>query len=99
MKKFFGLVTLLSTFFFVGAQSNINAQVVTTPVQGEFLQLKETEHDFTKIPQGKPVYYTFEIVNIGKTPLKLENVHPSCGCTTPEWSRDPIEPGATEKIK
>jgi hypothetical protein len=33
------------------------------------------------------------------TPLKLDNVRASCGCTTPEWSRDPIEPGATPKIK
>src|SRR5258705_8262167 len=99
MKKFFGLVTLLSTFFFVGAQSNINAPVVTTPVQGEFLQLKETEHDFTKIPQGKPVYYSFQIVNTGSLPLKLDDVHASCGCTTPEWSREAIAPGATAEIK
>jgi Protein of unknown function (DUF1573) len=65
----------------------------------DVLKLKETEHDFSKIPQGKPVYYTFEIVNTGKTELKLDNVAASCGCTTPEWSRDAIAPGATAKIK
>jgi hypothetical protein len=63
------------------------------------LQLKETEHDFAKIPQGKPVYYTFEVVNVGKTPLTLDNVQATCGCTTPEWSKEPIAPGATAKIK
>jgi hypothetical protein len=57
------------------------------------------EHDFGKIPQGKPVYYTFDIINTGKTELKLDNVQASCGCTTPEWSKDPIAPGATAKIK
>jgi hypothetical protein len=31
--------------------------------------------------------------------LKLDNVHASCGCTTPEWSRDPIEAGATAQIR
>ena len=41
----------------------------------------------------------FEIVNTGTTPLKLDDVHASCGCTTPEWSTEPIAPGATAKIK
>ena len=31
--------------------------------------------------------------------LKLDNVQASCGCTTPEWSKDPIAAGATAKIK
>jgi hypothetical protein len=81
------------------------AQPVITPVQpaattpADNLQLKETEHDFASIPQGKPVYYTFDIINTGATALKLDDVHPSCGCTTPEWSRDAIAPGATAKIK
>lgn len=74
--------------------------VVTTASSGnEVLKLKETEHDFSSIPQGKPVYYSFEITNTGKTALKLDDVHASCGCTTPEWSRDPIAAGATAKIK
>jgi hypothetical protein len=63
------------------------------------LQMKEMEFDFSKIPQGKPVYHFFEIVNTGNTVIKLDNVQASCGCTTPEWSRDPIAPGATAKIK
>lgn len=71
----------------------------TIPQTEDVLLLKETEHDFDKIPQGKPVYYTFDITNNGKIALKLDDVHASCGCTTPEWSRDPIEPGATAKIK
>lgn len=65
----------------------------------DFLVLKETEHDFSKIPQGKPVYYSFEIKNNGKTPLKLDNVTATCGCTTPEWSPEPIAPGASAKVK
>ena len=63
------------------------------------LKLKETEHDFGNIPQGRPVYYKFEIVNTGSTPLKLDDVHASCGCTTPEWSREPIAAGAAAQIK
>jgi archaellum component FlaG (FlaF/FlaG flagellin family) len=64
----------------------------------EVIQLKEAAHDFGKIPQGRPANYTFEIVNTGKEPLKLDNVQASCGCTTPQWSKDPIAPGETSKI-
>jgi hypothetical protein len=63
------------------------------------VKVKETEHDFGQIPQGKPVYYFFEITNTGLIPLKLDNVQASCGCTTPEWNKDPIASGATDKIK
>ena len=91
MKKISTLLVLLATFFFAGAQGNSTTDDV--------LKLKETEHDFGKIPQGKPVYYSFEITNSGSQPLKLDDVHASCGCTTPEWSRDAIAPGATAIIK
>jgi hypothetical protein len=73
------------------------SQSVTTVE--EPLLLKQTEHNFDKIPQGKPAYFIFEIVNTGKTPVKLDDVHASCGCTTPEWSREPIAPGETAKIR
>jgi hypothetical protein len=91
MHKFFVLLVSFAAFQLAGAQNN-------QPVE-DVLQLKETSHDFGKIPQGKPVYYTFEIVNTGKSPLKLDDVHASCGCTTPEWNRGPIAPGAPASIK
>lgn len=91
MKKIPILLVLLAAFVFAGAQNTSTAEDV--------LKLKETEHDFAKIPQGKPVYYTFEITNTGSQPLKLDDVHASCGCTTPEWSRDAIAPGTTANIK
>jgi hypothetical protein len=91
MKKIPTLIVLLAAFFFAGAQGNSTAQ--------DALKLKETEHDFGKIPQGKPVFYSFEIINTGTEPLKLDNVQASCGCTTPEWSQEAIAPGATSTIK
>jgi hypothetical protein len=65
----------------------------------EAINLKETEYDFGKIPQGKPVYHFFDVTNKTESPLKLENVTASCGCTTPEWNKEPIAAGATDKIK
>ena len=106
MKKIFSVLLLTGLCSFALAQHSANdghnhgtAPANTTPATDETLKLKQTEHDFSKIPQGKPVYYTFEIVNTGTTPLKLDNVSATCGCTTPEWKRDPIAPGATAQIK
>lgn len=89
MKKLLTLSLLVSAFFMASAQ----------PAPTEAIKLKETEHDFGKIPQGKPVYYNFEIVNVSNAPLKLDDVRATCGCTTPEWSHDAIAPGATSVIK
>jgi hypothetical protein len=93
MKKFTVLMAFLGMVLIAGAQGT------TVAPAEELLQFKQTEHDFSQIPQGKPVYYSFEIVSVSKTPLKLDDVHATCGCTTPEWSREPIAPGATAKIK
>ncbi|MDP9229699.1 MAG: DUF1573 domain-containing protein [Bacteroidota bacterium] len=94
MKKIITLIILISAYTFTKAQTNNVAMVVS-----EGIQLKQTSHDFGKIPQGKPVFYNFEIINTSTVPLKLDNVQASCGCTTPEWSHDAIEPGATSIIK
>jgi hypothetical protein len=91
MKRILALSLLLSAVYFAGAQT-------ATPAPDP-LVLKEAEHDFAQIPQGKPVYYTFTVVNTGSTPLVLQEVKATCGCTTPEWDHEPIAPGATAPIK
>lgn len=91
---------LLTLFVLLTAMVAGHSQTQNQPnAATEVLKLKEAEHDFGQIPQGKPVYYNFQIVNTGNTPLKLDDVHASCGCTTPEWSREAIAPGATAIIK
>jgi len=91
--------TLIILFMMV---SVCNAQT-TAPSAGnakpDVIQLKENGHNFGKIPQGRPATYNFEITNTGTEALRLENVQASCGCTTPEWSKDPIAAGATAIIK
>jgi hypothetical protein len=89
MKKIF---TLLFTVLLFGI---VKAQTATT----EVLEVKELEFDFGTIPQGKPVYHSFPIINKGNTPLKLDNVQATCGCTTPEWNKESISAGASDKIK
>jgi Protein of unknown function (DUF1573) len=73
------------------------AVMATPPVEALFV--KETEYNFGKIPQGKPVTHIFEVGNTGKDSLHIINVAASCGCTTPEWEKDKkIPSGATSKI-
>jgi hypothetical protein len=95
------LIAAFALFLF----NSLEAQTVNTvqktdqqPI-ADPLSVKETAHDFGMIPQGKPVFYYFDIVNTGSVPLKLENVQASCGCTTPEWNKEPIAAGGTDKIK
>lgn len=95
MRKF----SLICGFLFLIVLANAQQLSQPQPATDDFLKLKVTEYNFNQIPQGKPVYYNFEITNTGKTELKLDDVRASCGCTTPEWSREPIAPGATAKIK
>ena len=51
-------------------------------------------HDFGKFKEADgPVTHRFEFTNTGSVPLMIKQVAPSCGCTTPEWSREPVLPG------
>ena len=72
----------------------------TTPKSdvGEFEWTAST-HDFGKIKQGVPVTYEFKFTNKGKTPLVITNAQGSCGCTTPNWTRDPVMPGGEGVVK
>jgi hypothetical protein len=94
MKRF-----LLSLFFAAGFSSLMAQTAPASTTQADALQLKETTFNFGKIQQGRPVTHVFELVNTGKEAIKLEDVQASCGCTTPEWSRDLIQPGAKSTIK
>jgi hypothetical protein len=57
------------------------------------------ENDFGKIEQGKPVTHVFEFTNTGTDPIVLGNVQASCGCTTPDWTREPVMPGKKGTVK
>lgn len=102
MKRWLIITLILGISGGLSAQTKTaapNAQVVhQDAMPAASLKFKETEFDFGKIPQGKPVTHTFEFVNTGKTALSLENVQASCGCTTPEWNKNVIQPGGVSKI-
>lgn len=64
------------------------------------LSFEKKVHDFGSIKEeGGTVAYTFEFTNTGQMPLVIHNVRASCGCTTPEWTRTPIQPGGKGTLK
>ncbi len=88
MKKYLLIISLL--VFCAG----VNAQYAQTK-----MKVSETEHDFGKFKEeaGKQAH-DFTITNTGTDPLVIQNVVASCGCTTPEWTKQPIPAGGTGKV-
>ena len=93
---------LIFAAFLACAAVSVNAQEASTTMKVEAAapyKFKETTHEFGKVPQGTPATYTFEFKNISKQPLVIESAQASCGCTTPEYPKEPVLPGKTAKIK
>lgn len=62
------------------------------------IKFAEEEYDFGTIQEGDIVEHTFEFTNSGEVPLIIENASASCGCTVPDWPKEPIAPGESGKI-
>lgn len=57
------------------------------------------KHNFAVIPQNVPATYIFVFRNTGKEPLVISNAAASCGCTVPEYTKEPVKPGGKGSIK
>jgi hypothetical protein len=59
------------------------------------IQFERLEHDFGTITEGQKVTYTYKLTNNGEAPLIIQSAQPSCGCTVPTYSQDPIPVGGS----
>jgi len=75
----------------------ISAAPATT-LKVDDLEFTETTHDFGTVMEGPDAKCIFTFVNKGKEPIVIQKAQPSCGCTVPSFSSDPVAPGATGKI-
>ncbi len=62
------------------------------------IALSESNFDFGKIKKGDKVEHIYEITNTGKNPLIISEVKPGCGCTAPDFTKEPIMPGKKGKV-
>jgi outer membrane biosynthesis protein TonB len=58
----------------------------------------ESVHDFGNIKAGDIVKHTFSFKNTGKAPLIIESATATCGCTIPNYPKEPVAPGEEGKI-
>lgn len=70
----------------------------STETGGATITFDKNTYDFGKIKEGEKVSYQFKFVNKGTEPLIISEATASCGCTVPEYSKDPIAPGKTGQI-
>lgn len=81
---------LLAGFALLGSIAFASAQTIT---------FDQTTLDYGTLKPGADGNRVFTVKNTGDKPLIISNVQPGCGCTTPEWSKEPIMPGKTGAIK
>ncbi|MFK8054601.1 MAG: DUF1573 domain-containing protein [Saprospiraceae bacterium] len=62
------------------------------------MSFDETTFDFGTVTEGEKVSHTYNFKNTGDEPLILQNAKGSCGCTVPQWPREPIAPGASGEV-
>lgn len=86
------VVTLFLSAYVIAQQSN----KFTSHAQIEFI---ETVYNFDTINQGEEALCWFNFTNKGAEPLLITSAFSSCGCTIPEWPKEPIPPKGKGKIK
>jgi hypothetical protein len=86
------------------AQEKLSPEMISNPATAETtadpndIPLPEftfevDQHHFGVITQGEKVSYSFKFKNTGKAPLIISSANASCGCTVPEYTKDPVAPG------
>jgi len=105
-KSILSAVVILSLTGMSFAQTNNHTHTATTTdskaavnADGPVMKFDKEEYSFGTIKQGDKVEYAFEFVNTGKEPLIITEAHGSCGCTVPEWPKQPLKKGEKGTIK
>lgn len=101
MKKVLLTLAIAGAAFFTA-----NAQTATktsstaiAPASSANFKFETEEYNFGSIKQGEVVTYEFKFTNTGKEPLIINSARGSCGCTVPNYPKEPIKPGEKGVIK
>lgn len=67
---------------------------------GADIKFESTTHDFGSFSENSPkVTCTFKFTNTGDGPLVIHQAIASCGCTVPQYPKEPIKPGESGEVK
>ena len=107
MKKLF-LLLACGSLMVAACNNNAKQSAAVTDVPGvqktatdgsAALTFEEKVHNFGKITEGEKVAYSFKFTNTCNSPLLIEDAISSCGCTVPEWPKEPVKPGQSGYMK
>ena len=62
-------------------------------------KFEETSYDWGTIAENEKMIHVFKFKNTGTNDMIISDAHGSCGCTVPEWPKEPIKPGKSSQIK
>lgn len=62
-------------------------------------EFEKLEHDFGTVNEGQKVTYDYKFKNNGQAPMIIQTAQPSCGCTVPTWSKEPVPVGGTGFVR
>lgn len=83
----------------VNAASNQLAEAKENNGPVAEFEFEETEYNFGTITEGEVITHTFKFKNVGEVPLVIQNAAASCGCTVPDYSKEPIPVGGTGEVQ
>lgn len=72
---------------------------ISTVYQTETIKWAKTTHEFGTVQMGPAADATFKFTNNGPVPVVIKTANPSCGCTTPTYTKTPVMPGETGEVK
>lgn len=97
--SFFMLFTAAAFAQEQNIKAPVAATVASSTLQPDDMKFTSDSYDFGTLEEGAAADHVFTFTNNGKENLVIQRVQPSCGCTTPDWTKEPIPPGKTGFIK
>lgn len=111
MKNFKILVVFIVSLAFFSCKENATSKINTSNLESAkerdaaislgaaIVEFDKTEYDFGELVEGEIAEGVFKITNKGKADLIITSAKATCGCTVPEWPKEPIAPGDSADLK
>ena len=97
------LTVLICASMVVLSCNNKNDKITNTEITEiggyPIIKFDTTYHNFGTLIQGEQVAFTFNFKNTGTSNLIIKDAFSTCGCTVPDYSKEPVAPGKEGKIE